>query len=180
MADKTKKTKWTAAQIKEHTKNIEKAVQKFKRGNKKKNFTAITPKEIERKLKRLNSPMIIFQAWTDAVAAGGTVDYEVGVFNPDPTQSTSLFVHVWVGSGNVDLNVGTFLSNVDTRFPRLTQPDFAGLTLASGASATLSFGLKVPTGIEKTEYIGNSCLMMLSWHDVGMYLDRGAFVFTIL
>ena len=178
MADKTKKVKWTAAQVKDTIKNVEKAVQKFKRENKEKNVTAITPEEIEKKLKRVNSPMIVFQSWND-VAAGGTVNYNLGVFNPDPTQSVSLFAHVWVGSGNVDPNVGTFLSNVDARFPRLTQPDFFGLTLAAGASATLQFALKVPASVEKTEYLGNSCLMQLNWHDVGLYLDRGVFVFTV-
>lgn len=177
MADKTKKTKWTAAQVKDTVKNVEKAVQKFKRENKQANYTAITAEEVERKLKRVNSPMIVFQSWNDA-AAGGTVNYNLGIFNPDPTQAVGLFAHVWVGSGNVDPIVGTFLSNVDSRFPRLTQPDFAGLTLASGASGNLRFALKVPT-VEKTEYLGNSCLMQVNWHDVGTYLDRGVFVFTV-
>jgi hypothetical protein len=178
MADKTKKTKWTAAQVREAIKNVEKAVQKFKRENKQENVTVITAEEVEKKLKRVNSPMIISQAWNDA-AAGGTVNYNLGIFNPDPVQSMWLFAHVWVGSGNVDATVGTFLSNVDTRFPRLTQPNFDGLTLAAGASATLSFALKVPSGMDKTEYLGNSCLMQLNWHDVGTYLDRGVFVFTV-
>src|SRR5262245_13765277 len=83
-----------------------------------------------------------------------------------------LFAHVWVGSGNPDRNVGTFLSNIDTRFPRLTQPTFSGLTLAAGASAILNFTLKIPSSVEKTNYIGNSCLMQFNWHDVGTYLDR--------
>jgi hypothetical protein len=83
------------------------------------------------------------------------------------------------GSGNVDPVTGTFLLNVDTRFPRLTQPIFDGLTLASGASGTLSFALKVPATVEKTNYLGNSCLMRFNWHDIGTYLDRGVFVFGV-
>jgi hypothetical protein len=70
------------------------------------------------------------------------------------------------------LSIGTFLLNVDTRFPRLTEPIFAGLTLAAGASATISFALQVPTTVERTNYLGNSCLMRFNWHDVGTYLDR--------
>jgi hypothetical protein len=71
-----------------------------------------------------------------------------------------LFAHVWVGSGNVDPTVGTFLLNVDTRFPRLTEPAFTGLALAAGEMAMLNFTIKVPSTVEKkTNYIGNSCLM---------------------
>ena len=51
----------------------------------------------------------------------------------------SLYVHVWVGSGNVDPVVGTFLLNVDTHFPRLTQPKTFGLQLASVAGTLLTF-----------------------------------------
>lgn len=86
---------------------------------------------------------------------------------------------MWVGSGNVDPTVGTFLLKLDTRFPRLMEPKFFGLTLAANASATLSFGLKVPSTVEKTNYLGNSCLMQFNWYDVGTYLDRGIFVFTV-
>lgn len=178
MATKTTQTKWTAAQIKEHIRGIEKAIEKHKRENKGEHFTAVTPDEIEKKFNRVNSPMIVSQGWGNTTP-GGTVNYGLGIYNPDPTQAIWLFAHVWVGSGNVDPTVGTFLLDVDTRFPRLTQPPFAGLTLASGASATLNFAIKVPTTVEKTNYLGNSCLMQFNWHDVGKYLDRGVFVFEV-
>jgi hypothetical protein len=63
----------------------------------------------------------------------------VGIVNPDPMTAESLYVHVWVGSGNVDPVVGTFLLNVDTHFPRLTQPKTFGLQLASVAGTLLTF-----------------------------------------
>jgi hypothetical protein len=97
----------------------------------------VTPEEIEKKLKRVNSPMIVSQGWS-GTTPGGTFNYSLGIFNPDPTQASNLFAHVWVGSGNIDPTVGTFLLNVDTRFPRLTEPPVFGLTLAPGASATLN------------------------------------------
>jgi hypothetical protein len=184
MATKSTKTKakWTSAQIKEHVQKIQEVIEQQKRLVKKgENFTAVTPEDIERKLKRANSPMIVSQvgSWTGPTAPGGTLSYNVGLYNPDQTQAIWLFAHVWVGSGNVDPTVGTFLLNVDTRFPRLTQPAFAGLTLAAGASTVLSFALKVPSTVEKTNYLGNCCLMRFNWHDVGTYLDRGVFVFTV-
>jgi hypothetical protein len=172
------KEEWTAAQIKEQIQKIQQVIEKHKHENKEEHFTSITPEAISKKLKRVKSPMIVSQGW-GGTTPGGTVNYNLGIYNPDPTQAIWLFAHVWIGSGNVDPTVGTFLLNVDTRFPRLTLPKFSGLTLAAGASATLSFALKVPSAVEKTNYLGNSCLMQFNWHDVGTYLDRGIFVFEV-
>ncbi len=179
MATRSKQRKFTTTQINEHIRAIQKVIEKHKRENKGGHFTAVTPEEIEKKLKRINSPMIISQGWFGTTPAGGTFNYNLGIYNPDATQAIWLFAHVWVGSGNVDGTVGTFLSNVDTRFPRLTEPAFDGLKLNAGASATLNFTIKVPSTIEKTNYLGNSCLMQFNWHDVGTYLDRGVFVFAV-
>jgi hypothetical protein len=175
-----KPRKWTAAQIKQQVQRIKQAVDKHRRENKEQNFTSVTPEEIAKKLKRVRSPMIVSQGWTSNTAPGGSINYSVGIFNPDPTQWIWLFVHVWIGSGNVDPTTGTFLSNVDSRFPRLTEPAFDGLVLAPGAFSTLSVALKVPSSVEKTNYLGNACLMQSTWHDVGVYLDRGVFVFGVV
>jgi len=178
MVAKSEKKKWTAAQIKQHIQRIQRAVEKQKRENKGDHFTAVTPEQIEKKFKRVNSPMIVSQGWNSSTP-GGTINYNLGLYNPDPTTAIWLFAHVWVGSGNIDPTVGTFLQNVDSRFPRLTEPGFDGLVLPAGASATLSFALKVPPGVETTNYLGNSCLMQFNWHDLGLYLDRGVFVFAV-
>ena len=178
MATEKEYGKFTPAQIEEHIQKIQEEVEKQNRQNTDKPFTGITREEIEKKLNRVNSPFIVSQSWNHT-EPGETVNYNLGIYNPDPVQAIWLFAHVWVGSGNVDPNVGTSLLNVDTRFPRLTQPAFSGLTMAAGAFATLSFTLKVPCSAEKTNYLGNSCLMRFNWHDVGMYLDRGVFVFTV-
>lgn len=173
-----KKPKLTAARIKDQTKKIQQAIERHKRENEGEHFTSLTKDEIEKKLKRVNSPMIVSQGW-NSTTLGGVVNYNLGVYNPDPTQAIWLFAHVWVGSGNVAPPVDTFLLNVDARFPRLTEPTFAGLTLASGAFATLSFALAVPAAVQQSNYLGNSCLMQFNWHDVGQYLDRGVFVFAV-
>ena len=179
MPSKSEPKKWTAAEIKDQIQRIQKVIEQQKRLVKKgESFTAVTPEDIERKLKRTASPMITSQCWSGSRAPGETFIYDVGIYNPDPTQAALLFAHVWVGSGNIDPVVGTFLLNVDTRFPRLTQPAFPGLMLAAGASTALSFALKMPP-VEKTHYLGNCCLMQFNWHDVGMYLDRSVFVFTV-
>jgi hypothetical protein len=180
MATKKKSTrkKLTSAQIKEQTKKIQDAIDKHKREHRDENFAALTPEEIERKLKRTNSPMMVSASWGSA-PPGGTFNYNVGILNPDPVADNSLYVHVWVGSGNVDPTVGTFLLNVDTRFPRLTEPKVFGLALAPGASSTLSFTIKVPTMVEKSNYLLNACLMRANTFDVGQYLDRGVFPFAV-
>lgn len=178
MATKSTGNKFSPAQVKTLTAKIEDAIKKHKRENKGEHFTSVTVKDIERKLKRVNSPMIISQGWNSAVP-GGTVNYSLGIFNPDPTEAIWVFAHVFVGSGNVDPVAGTFLLNVDPRFPRLTEPDFFGLSLAPGAFATLNYSLTIPLTVDKSNYLGNSCLMQFNWHDIGLYLDRSVFVFRV-
>ena len=174
----TSKNTFTAAQVNEHIGKIQKIIEKARSENKAEFFTAVTPEEIKNKLKRVHSPMIVFQSWP-ATSPGGTLYYNLGIYNPDPVTAIWMFAHVFIGSGNIDPVTGTFLLNVDTRFPNLTLPGPVGLSLASGATATLNFALKVPLSVEKTNYIGNSCLMQVNWHDIGTYLDRGVFVFTV-
>jgi hypothetical protein len=80
--------KLTAAQIKVQTKKILEAIEKEKRrveGQKNLKFAALEPKDIERKLKRVKSPMIIAESWTNQAQPGGTIDYNVTIWNPDPT-----------------------------------------------------------------------------------------------
>ncbi len=171
--------KFTAAQIKEQSAKIQEVIAKEKGRYKGQNFTEAEPEEIVLKLKRVNSPMIVFQGWSGSTAAGGTINYNVGIWNPDPSQAIWLFAHAWVGSGNVDPVTGTFLLNVDTRFPRLTEPAFAGASINPSSSLTITFNLHVPAGVEKTNYLGNTCLMQFNWHDIGSYLDRSVWPFTV-
>jgi hypothetical protein len=173
--------KFTAAKIKEQIKKIQQAIEKEKSRYRDQNLKVVEvkPEDIERKLKRMKSPMIVSQFFSGSAPAGGTISYDVGIWNPDPTQAVFLFVHVWVGSGNVDPVVGTFLLNVDTRFPRLTEPDFFGATIDPSSLFTIDFALKVPTGVQKTNYLLNACLMQFNFADVGVYLDRGVVPFKV-
>jgi hypothetical protein len=171
--------KLTAAQIQEQTEKVRDAIAKHKRESKEENFTSLSDEEIVAKLKRVKSPMMVSAGWS-STTPGGTFNYSVSLLNPDPIAASNLYVHVWVGSANADPTVGTFLLNVDSRFPRLTQPPAFGLTLpASGGSTTLNFSIKVPASVEKSNYIGNSCLMRISYLDIGQYLDRGCFPFSV-
>lgn len=110
---------------------------------------------------------------------GSTIQYNVGVNNPDPTDWIWLFGHVFVGTANVAPDISEALALVDTRFPRLTMPAFAGLTVKAGNTEQLNFTLNIPTGIELTNYMGNSVLYQATWHDRAEYLDRGLFVFAV-
>ena len=178
MATKRAGKKFSPAQIRDLAGKIEAAVKKHKREHKGEHFTSVTAEEIEKKLKRVDSPMIVSQGW-NSTTPGGLVNYGLGIFNPDPTQAIWLFAHVFVGSGNVDPVTGTFLLNVDGRFPRLAEPAFFGLTLAPGAFAVLNFTLQIPLTVDRSNYLGNSCLMQFNWHDIGQYLDRSVFVFAV-
>ena len=132
--------KLTAAKIKEQIKKIQQAIEEAKSRYQDQNLTfiALNPKDIEKKLKRMKSPFLFYHAWTGlGVPAGGTVSNNIGVWNPDPTPVFGVLAHSWVGSGSVDPVVGTFLLNVDTRFPRLTEPRFAGKLDALAAGPRL-------------------------------------------
>lgn len=180
---KNEKRKWTEAQIEEQIQRIQKVIEEQKRLVKEnENFIAVTPEDIRRKLKRTNSPMImsLWGNWLTPTVRGATFYMNVSIYNPDPNEAKHLFAHVWVGSGNIDPTVGTFLLNVDTRFPRLTQPAFEGLKLNAYAWTYLGFLIDVPSTVQTTNYLGNCCLMQLNWIDVGTYLDRGIFVFTVI
>jgi len=72
MADKSEKRTWTADQIKEQIQRIQKVIEMQKRESMDEHFTAVTPEDIKRKLKRQNSPMIVSQGW-NSTTPGGTV-----------------------------------------------------------------------------------------------------------
>jgi hypothetical protein len=90
-----------------------------------------------------------------------------------------LYVHVFVGSGNVVSDTGLFLLNVDERFPRLTEPGYSGLTIVPGASALVNFAINVPATIDASKYIGNTAVLQFGV-DVGTYIDRAVWVFTVV
>lgn len=143
------------------------------------NFTALNEEQLRRKLSRAHSPMIIGQGWGGTVPPGGTLTYNVSIHNPDPAGWVWLFGHVFFGPANMIPSIGEALEVADPRFPRLTQPGFDGLRIATNDTATMTYSIPIPTGIQPTNYQGNIFLYQADWHDVGDYLDRGTFVFTV-
>jgi hypothetical protein len=178
--DKKGKPQLTKKQKETHLKKVLEEIEKQRKSVKKgDNFIAPTEEQVRKKLERVNSPFITLQAWSPTTP-GGTFNYQIGITNPDAFTQHSMFVHVFVGPGNLVSGLGDFLLNVDQRFPRLTQPDPFGLSLASGALTTLNFSIKVPSTVEHpTNYIGNAVLLQLNWFDVGTVLDRSVFVFKV-
>ena len=142
------------------------------------NFTAPTEEQIKEKLRRVNSPMIVFQGWSGTASQGGQISYSIGIFNPDATISSSLYVHVLVGPANFVNDVGEALATSDERFPKLTLPDFFGLSVNPGITEQLDFTIPIPN-VEDSNYLGNSFLFEADYHDVGTYLDRSVFPFTV-
>jgi len=169
LKEKEEKLKGILEEIERHRKEAK---------EKKLKFTAPTKKQIWKKLIKENSPMIYFQSW-GSTTPGGTLNYNVGIKNPDPTRRIWMFNHVFIGPANMVSDTGQALCTVDTRFPRLTLPDFTGLALDPGASETLSYSIEVPNNVECTNYIGNSFLFRANWHDIGEYFDRSIFVFEV-
>jgi hypothetical protein len=171
----------TAEQRKQHIEKILEEIKKHKEHaeTEKLSFTGLTREEIEKKLSRTKTSMVIFQSWTSAASGGGTINYTVGIYNPDPVSAIWMFGHVFVGPANAVKDVASALLAFDSRFPRLTMPAFDGLTIAPGATATLTYAIQVPTSIEPSNYMGNCFLLREEWHDVGTYIDRGGFIFAV-
>ncbi|MBK7827142.1 hypothetical protein [Nannocystis sp.] len=124
-------------------------------------------------------PMITWQGWSSSTSAGGIIDYTVGIANPSASDEVCLFAHAFVGPANFIADPGMAVQAVDPRFPRLTEPAFAGLQIAAGATASLNFQLRVPSETEPSNYLGNTFLFRADWHDVGTYLDRGFWPFGV-
>jgi hypothetical protein len=178
MTSESNERERTEEEIKQHIQRIEQDVEKRRRENKGDHFSSLTPEQIRKRLKRVNSPFITWSGWSGA-SPGGTFNYYIGIYNPDPTEATQLWAHVWIGTGNMDPILSTFLLNVDTRFPRLTEPA-EGLTVAPGTAGELIFPLTVPTTVQRTNYLGNCFLMQVgNWHDPAVYLDRSLFIFQV-
>jgi hypothetical protein len=165
-----------------HAKTIREEIERRRReaGNKKELFTGLTEEQIREKLRRAKSPMIVWQSWTGGVPPGGSINYSLGIYNPDPTQWAWLFNHVFVGAANLAADTDDALAAVDPRFARLTQPDFDGLTIDPGVTKSLSYVVPIPAGIDRTDYLGNSFLFHATWHDKAQYFDRSLFVFKVV
>jgi hypothetical protein len=175
----TPKSKMTDAEIDKNIKKMKEAAQNHQKSLKKgENFVALDEEELRKKLQRVNSPVINSMGWSP-VAPGGTVNISVGIFNPDPVSQSSLYLHLWVGSGNTVSDNALFLLNVDARFPRLAQPPAFGATLAPGGSQTFTFPFKVPSTIEPSTYLCNFVLLRLSSFDVGTVFDRSGLALTV-
>lgn len=144
-------------------------------------FTPLPDQELR---KESNVPFVLWQAWTPTVPPGGTLILRVGLANLGPQRWPWLFTHVFVGPANVAVDlaprgVGEALAAVDSRFPRLTLPQFPGLRFEAGGFESLSFSFRVPSTVERTNYLGNCFLFQSTWHDPGRYLDRSLFVFEV-
>jgi len=181
-AKKTAKIRRSPADIKKAWEKLEPELIKQRKEHDRQGqtFTSITREEFEAKLKRVNSPMIVSQSWTNGAPPGGTISYTVGVTNPDPVATSGLAVSVSIGNRNPIVSNDQFLTAFDARFPTYAKPATTGFSLAAGASTTQSFQVKIPAGVEKTGYFGNSVLLRMSFHDVGTYLDRGCFFFEVV
>lgn len=141
--------------------------------------TTVTREQLEKKLARAESPMVVFQGWSGSTGSPGSISYSVGIRNPDPVTHIWTFAQVFVGLANIVPDVGAAVAAVDDRFPRMTLPAFAGLSIAPGATETLSFDFPVPAGIEPSNYVGNTFVFGSTWQDVGTYFDRSIFVFGV-
>jgi hypothetical protein len=161
------------------------------RGDSGETFAALSLDEAKARLSGAADPFVGGFGWSLSAPPGGVILGRVSVNFPQPDAipvESNIYVHVWVGSGNVDPDVGRFLLNVDPRFPRLAEPKVPGLQPGVsqvpdipvfGDRSLLAFRLQVPFTVEPSVYLGNMCLMRRSPFSVGEVLGRAAFAFRV-
>jgi hypothetical protein len=172
----------SAADVAKAWKAVEAEIAQQRKNHEKKGevFTGLTKEEFEKKMKRVESPMIVGQGWSNSAAPGGSINYNVSILNPDSFGWSNLAVSVAIGNRNAIVSNDEFMTTYDARFPTYAKPEPFGFSLAAGASTSQAFVLKIPAGIEKAQYFGNACLLQMNFHDVGKYLDRGVFFFEVV
>lgn len=172
----------TAEEVAKAWKKAEEDIAREKKAREKKGevFTSLSKEEFEKKMKRVDSPMIVWQSWGGSTTPGGTISYTVGVQNPDSFGWVWLAVSVSIGNRNAIVSNDEFMTTFDARFPTYAKTAPTGFSLAAGASTSQAFTIRIPTGIEKAGYFANACLLQLNWHDVGKYLDRGVCFFDVV
>lgn len=161
------------------------------RGDSGETFAALSLDEAKARLSGTADPFFGGFGWSLSAPPGGVIIGRVSVNFPQPDAipaESNIYVHVWVGSGNVDPDVGRFLLNVDPRFPRLAEPKVPGLQPGFsqvpeipvfGNRSLLAFRLQVRFTVEPSVYLGNMCLMRRSPFSVGEVLGRAAFAFRV-
>lgn len=154
-------------------------------------FTTVDLNDAKQRLAATSDPFFGGFGWTMSAPPGGMVTGNVSVEFPQPDAvptNSNIYVQVWVGSGNVDPAIGTFLLNVDPRFPRLCEPKVPGLRPGTSqvpelpvppGRSLLSFRLRIPFDVEPSVYLGNMCLVRLSPFSVGEVLGRAGFAFRV-
>jgi hypothetical protein len=119
-AKKKAKVRRSSAEINRAWQKLEPELAKHKREHEREGetFRSITREEFEAKMKRVNSPMIVLQGWTDPVVPGGTMSLLVGVVNPDSFEWFDLALSVSMGNRNPIASNDEFLTAFDARFPQ--------------------------------------------------------------
>lgn len=165
--------------IKIHVKKLQELVEveRKKARKTKMRFVALSEEEIIAKLTRANTPFIFAWLYPPSVSPGGTFGSTHWVYNPDPVTQSNLygwgFVGVYWGNDFV----------IDTRFPRLAQPKYPGLSLpANGGAGVLLFYANIPAQIDVGTYFLNTFLHQQQQFSHTTYLaslDNDMIVFEI-
>jgi len=169
--------------IQNRVEKIQKMLEHYSQQHRTGHFAALGAEELTASLLTENQALtILWQGGPgDApLPQGSSFVFTLGLHNPGLSPIGYTFAHLWTGRGHADPNISTFLLNVDQRFPTLTEPQTQqGLTIGPDEIKTLDFTVTIPTGVEKTLYTLNTCIMRAHWHGVGEFLARSSFPFLV-
>ena len=159
---------------------VREAIEKHRKAGKFEHFDALTDEEIEKKLKRTNTPFISSLGYSSNTTPGGSFTFSAGVSNPDPVTVSEMYVYTQIGPGLAVTDNGIALLAVDDRWNRLAAPAPFGLSLPSGGFGSASVTIKAPSNIEKTTYFASVFLLRRQAFDVSLVLDRAGFAFAVI
>ena len=148
-------------------------------------FSSLSEEALTKKVKgeTSNSPYIYSQSWTSGTSPGSSASYRVYIANPDAIGYYPVFASIFFGVANFldNTRFGEALANgnfnADSQWPYMSTRPFS---LAAGATTNQTFNYITPTGVPLSTYIGNSVVWRGSYHDQGVYFDRGLFYVTLL
>ncbi len=144
------------------------------------NVAVASADKILLRLKGGHTPFIWAMIFNFRTPVPGTLRVEVYFDNPDPVPQGFLYVHFFVGPANLVADPVQSLSFVDDRFPRVTEPQFAGLFMDPFTSSGVVFEIAIPGQIQESHYLGNAFLIQQSPFTVpGEVLDRASTVFKL-
>lgn len=160
-------------EIKNTLKKLSDKIELAKKEAKNKGFSFVsrTRKELEEKLRSVNTPFIGIMAWKGVGHISDTFTHEIGVFNPDPVFATRLVGHLSFGPASLIANNNTALLSAYANFPRLYQ-EYPAIPSGDLKYIIFNYHFPITTVTLSPLHLGNVLIFKNSTFETGSIIDR--------